>query len=142
MTGLIATAETDIKARPDEVWDALTDPGQISAYMFGTRVETTWEQGSRITWSGEYQGRKYEDHGEVLEIDPGRHLKVTHYSPLSGQDDVPENYHTVTYDLIERGALTHVILAQDNNSSPEEAEHSTKNWSMMLDGLKRHVESH
>ena len=142
MTGLIATAETDIKARPDEVWDALTDPRKISAYMFGTQVETTWQPGSPITWTGEYQGRQYEDHGEILEVDPGRHLKVTHFSPLSGQDDVPENYHTVTYDLIERGGLTHVTLEQDNNSSAEEAEHSAKNWEMMLDGLKRQVETH
>jgi len=141
MTSLIATAETDIRATPDRVWDALTDPAQISAYMFGTKVETTWQPGSRITWSGEYQGRAYEDHGQVVEVVPARRLKVTHFSPLSGQPDKPENYHTVTYDLQEQGGLTHVRLEQDNNSDAEEAEHSTKNWEMMLDGLKKHVES-
>lgn len=141
MTGIMATAETDIHATPDRVWDALTDPAQISAYMFGTRVETTWQPGTRITWSGEYQGREYEDHGEVVEIVPVRHLKVTHFSPLSGQEDVPENYHTVTYDLQERDGVTHVVLSQDNNANAYEAEHSAENWGMMLDGLRRHVES-
>ncbi len=139
--GMVATAETDIRATPDEVWDALTDPAQISAYMFGTKVETTWQPGDRITWSGEYQGRQYEDHGEIVEVDPAHHLKVTHFSPLSGQEDVPENYHTVTYDLADRDGRTHVTLQQDNNSSEEEAEHSTKNWEMMLDGLRKHVEA-
>jgi uncharacterized protein YndB with AHSA1/START domain len=141
MTGIMATAETDIHATSDEVWDALTDPAQISAYMFGTRVDTTWQPGTSITWSGEYQGREYEDYGEIVEIEPGRHLTVTHFSPLSGQQDVPENYHTVTYDLDEHDGVTHVVLRQDNNASAEEAEHSAKNWEMMLDGLRRHVES-
>lgn len=141
MTGLTATAETDIKATPERVWDALTDPDQISAYMFGTKVETTWQPGSRITWSGEYEGRAYEDHGQIVEIVPGRHLKVTHYSPLSGQPDEPSNYHTVVYDLDERGGRTHVTLEQDNNSSPDEVEHSEQNWQMMLDGLRKHIES-
>jgi len=141
MTGIMATAETDIQATPDQVWDALTDPKAISAYMFGTKVKTTWRPGDTITWSGEYEGRKYEDHGEILEVEPAHHLKVTHFSPLSGQKDVPENYHTVTYDLQERGNRTHVTLQQDNNGSAEEAEHSTKNWEMMLDGLKKHVEA-
>lgn len=140
--GVVATAETDIRATPDQVWDALTDPAQITAYMFGTRVETTWQPGDRITWSGEYQGRQYEDHGQVVEVEPAHHLKVTHFSPLSGQEDAPENYHTVTYDLQEHDGQTHVKLQQDNNSSPEEAEHSAKNWEMMLDGLRKHVESH
>jgi uncharacterized protein YndB with AHSA1/START domain len=142
MTGLIATAETDIKARPEEVWDALTDPRQISAYMFGTQVQSTWQPGSPITWSGEYDGHSYTDHGEILEIEPAQRLMYTHFSPLTGQPDTPENYHTVSYDLDERGGRTHVKLEQDNNSSEEEAEHSAKNWQMMLDGLKRHVESH
>jgi uncharacterized protein YndB with AHSA1/START domain len=141
MTGIMATAETDIQASPQQVWDALTDPKRISAYMFGTKVKTTWRPGDSITWSGEYEGRKYEDHGEVLEVEPAHHLKVTHFSPLSGQKDVPENYHTLTYDLQERGRRTHVTLSQDNNGSQEEAEHSQKNWEMMLDGLKKHVES-
>jgi Activator of Hsp90 ATPase homolog 1-like protein len=66
---------------------------------------------------------------------------VTHFSPLSGQEDVPENYHTVSYDLRERDGVTHVMLRQDNNATAEEAEHSAKNWEMMLDGLRRHVES-
>jgi uncharacterized protein YndB with AHSA1/START domain len=141
MTGILATAETDIQATPDQVWDALTDPARISAYMFGTKVKTTWKPGDTITWSGEYEGRKYEDHGEILEVEPAHHLKVTHFSPLSGQKDVPENYHTVTYDLQERAGQTHVTLQQDNNGSAEEAEHSRKNWEMMLDGLKKNVES-
>lgn len=59
---------------------------------------------------------------------------------MSGQPDKAENYHTLTYELSERGTTTHAVLSQDNNASPAEAQHSTQNWQAMLDGLKRLVE--
>ena len=108
--------------------------------MFGAEVNTDWQPGSPITWQGEYEGKKYTDKGEILEIDPGRLLKVTHYSPLSGQDDVPENYHTLTYELDDRGTTTHLSLSQDNNGSQEEADHSRGMWEMLVKGVKEAAE--
>ena len=92
-------------------------------------------------WKGEYEGKKYEDKGEIVEVEPERRLKVTHFSPLSGQDDNPENYHTVLYELERDGERTRVSLTQDNNSSEEAAEHSRANWEKMLAGLKEVVEA-
>lgn len=140
MTGIVATAETDISAAPARVWDALVDPAQIKKYMFGSQVETDWQQGSPIVWKGEYEGKTYEDKGEILDVQPGKRLQVTHFSPLGGQKDAPENYHTLTYELTERGGGTHLSLSQDNNGSDEEAAHSKKNWDMMLASLKDTVE--
>jgi uncharacterized protein YndB with AHSA1/START domain len=136
----VATAEIEIEAPAQKVWSALTDPEQIKQYMFGSQVVTDWTQGSRIAWKGEYGGRKYEDKGEIVEIKPERRLKVTHFSPLSGREDVPENYHTVLYELEEREGATHVSLTQDNNASEEAADHSRANWEKMLAGLKQFIE--
>ena len=72
--------------------------------------------------------------------DPERRLKVTHFSPMSGQEDVPENYHTLTYELEDCGATTHISLSQDNNASEEQAEQFKGNWQSMLDSLKEVVE--
>lgn len=140
MADYVATAEAEISASPAQVWTALTDPDQIEKYMFGSRVETDWKQGSPIVWKGEYDGKPYEDKGEIVDIDPERRLKVTHFSPLSGQEDVPENYHTLTYELENRGDTTHISLSQDNNASEEQAEQFKGNWQSMLDGLKEVVE--
>jgi uncharacterized protein YndB with AHSA1/START domain len=140
MTGIVATAEIDIDAQPERVWAALTEPDQIEAYMFGTRVETTWAVGSPIVWKGEWEGKPYEDKGEIVEVEPGRRLTVTHFSPLTGQPDVPESYHTLTYELTGREGRTRVSLSQDNNPTEEAAEHSRGNWAMMLRALKEHVE--
>ena len=140
MADYVATAETEIGASPAQVWAALTDPKLIKKYMFGSLVETDWQQGSSIFWKGEYEGKTYEDKGEILEIETERRLKVSHFSPLGGQEDVPDNYHTLLYQLKQNGDKTHISLSQDKNASEEEAERAKSNWEMMLGGLKEVVE--
>ncbi|HEV3355943.1 MAG TPA: SRPBCC domain-containing protein [Pseudonocardiaceae bacterium] len=139
MTGLVATAKTEIKASPQRVWAALTEPEQIAAYMGGSRVETSWAVGSEITWSGEYDGRAYRDKGTVLAYDEPHVLSVTHYSPLMGQDDVPANYHTLVYTLAADGAATTVTLTQDNCVDEAQAAQFGRNWQAMLDGIRSYV---
>jgi uncharacterized protein YndB with AHSA1/START domain len=141
MTGFLASADIDISASPDRVWMALTDPEEIAKYMFGTSVESTWRPSSSITWSGEWEGKPYQDKGEILEAEPPRLLKLTHFSPLTGQEDRPENYHTVTYELADRGETTHLALSQDNNGDQDEADRASATWSTMLTGLKEAVEN-
>jgi uncharacterized protein YndB with AHSA1/START domain len=140
MRGHVATARVEVAAPAERVWAALTDPELVAAYMFGSKIDTDWQPGSRIVWKGEYEGRSYEDHGTVLDFEPVRRLSVTHFSPLTGQEDVPENYHTVTYELAENDGATLVTLTQDNAGSEEEAEHSARNWEQMLAGMKRVAE--
>src|SRR5688572_509040 len=98
---LIAKATVNIAAARYQVWDALVTPAAIKQYMFGTNVESDWEVGSPITWKGEWQGRAYEDKGVVLQFKPERMLQYSHFSPLSGEPDIEENYHTVTIELLD-----------------------------------------
>jgi len=142
MTGSIARAQTEVAADRQRVWEALTDPDQVAQYMMGSRVETDWQVGSPITWSGEMDGKPYQDKGEVLEADAPRRLSVTHYSPLMGQEDRPENYHTVTYTLTStRDGRTTLALEQDGNDSQEQADQFSQSWQGMLESLKSTVES-
>jgi len=138
---LVARAAVTIAAAPGDVWAALVGPDAIKQYMFGTTVESEWRPGSPIVWKGEWQGRTYEDKGEILRLRPEKSLQYTHFSPMSGLPDEPGNYHTVTIDLSPEGAGTRVSLAQDGSTTADARDHSEENWSAMLSALKEYVES-
>jgi hypothetical protein len=78
------------------------------------------------------------DHIEVeVEVVPGAGHAVRRdcagaypqrrFSPLSGMQDVPENYH-LRYELKKNGDKTHVLLSQDKNASDQEDERAKGNW--------------
>ncbi len=137
---LTANAAIAINAGKREVWDALVNPSAIKHYMFGADVESGWREGSEIIWKGEFNGKKYEDKGVILKIEPERELQYTHFSPMSGKPDKPENYHTVTIYLADGADKTEVSLIQGNNDDEESRLESEKNWNEMLEGLKKYVE--
>jgi uncharacterized protein YndB with AHSA1/START domain len=138
---LIAKATTIINAPASKVWDALTQPALIKQYLFGSEVTTDWKVGSPITYRGVWQGKPYEDKGKITQVEPGRKLVSTYWSPMSGVPDLPENYKTVQYELANEGSATRLTITQDNNSSAEEAEHLTQNWTMVLEGIKKLLEA-
>ena len=116
------------------------NPETIKQYMFGTNVVSDWKEGSPIVWKGEWQGKTYEDKGVILRLVPRQIIQYSHFSPLSGLPDVPENYHTVGIELSEKGTQTFLSLSQDNNPTEKSREHSEKNWTMMLESLKTLLE--
>jgi uncharacterized protein YndB with AHSA1/START domain len=141
-TNLLAKSSITIDAPAKAVWNALVDPQAITQYMFGAQVITDWKPGSPIVWKGEWQGKRFEDKGEILEVEPEELLEYSHYSPLSGAPDLPENRHTVTFYLTSDGEHTRVDLNQDKNASEKERAHSQSNWDTVLAGLKEYVEEH
>lgn len=140
MAGVVATATTTIEAGKDAVWKALTDPEEVKKYMMGSQVETDWKPGSPIVWKGEWEGKPFEDTGEILAVDEPNRLEITHFSPLTGQPDEPGSYHALVYTLEDKDGGTEVTLTQDNNGDKAEADRNASNWSMVLEGLKKAVE--
>jgi len=139
--GFEAINTVTIDAPKADVWDALTNPAKVKEYMHGTEMSTDWQEGSPIYWRGEWKGKRYEDKGKVLEVKPQRLLKYTHWSPLGGSEDKPENYHTVVYELAGDDGKTTLTLRQDNNPTQEEADKMAKNnWGPVLEGLKETAE--
>lgn len=137
---LTAKAEVVVNATRAQVWDALVNPQKIKQYMFGTSVQSDWTVGSKIVWKGEWKGKPYEDKGKILAIEPNERLQYSHFSPLSGLADEPENYHNVTIALEDEGKQTRIALSQDKNATEKARAESQKNWENMLKGLKTVVE--
>ena len=136
----IAKATILINAPVSKVWDALTKPELIKAYLFGTDVTTDWKVGSPITYRGVWEGKPYEDKGKVLQVEPGKRIVSTFWSALSGDPDQPEYYKNVQYELSDQGGATQLTVTQDKNNSEEEAQHSSQNWQMVLEGIKKLLE--
>jgi|KBSMisStaDraftv2_1062788.scaffolds.fasta_scaffold04109_6 uncharacterized protein YndB with AHSA1/START domain len=103
-----------ITASPEEIWAALTTPRIMKSYFLGADVSSDFQVGSPITFRGQFKGKSYEDHGAIQTADPQRRLAFTHFSPLGGLPDQPENYHTVTFDLAAVKGGTQVTLTQAN----------------------------
>ena len=136
----IVEIETTIAAEPAKVWKALTGPGVT--VMPGTKVETDWQVGHGIVFSGEWKGKAFEDHGEILSADKGKEASFTHWSGAGGR---PDNYHIVRYRLAPDGKNTRVTLTQSNVGPKADVDDKTKaeftkTFRMMLDGLKQAAE--
>jgi uncharacterized protein YndB with AHSA1/START domain len=136
-----AVASTRINAPTEVVWDALLNPDAIRQFMFGAEVSSDWHEGHPIKWKGVWQGKAYEDRGVILKVRPLRLLQYSHYSPLSGKPDRPENYHVVTIELTDENHHTMIAITQDRNEDREARVHSEKNWSSMLASLKKLLDS-
>jgi uncharacterized protein YndB with AHSA1/START domain len=141
-----AEASEVIEGDPAQVWEALLDPEKIRQYYLGAEVKTDWKVGGPITWRGEWDGKPYSDKGEVLDVQPSRHLSYSHWSPMTGTEDAAENYHQIDIDLLPVDGGTEVRLRQSNlmggvtegdrKSRPE----FEKNWRTVLQGLRKVVE--
>jgi uncharacterized protein YndB with AHSA1/START domain len=70
----VATYRTTIKAPVERVWEALTNAEIVKQYFFGSNQQTDWKVGSPIKWTGEYEGKPYEDKGVVREFIPNKRL--------------------------------------------------------------------
>ena len=138
---LTATATIRIMADKEEVWDTLTNPEKIKKYLFGTQAISDWKKGSTLKFTGEWEGKTYEDKGTILDTEPGKLFRYTYWSSMGKLEDKPENYATVTYELVPAGAETILNIKQDNIANEEAREHSEKNWLYILTEMKRLIET-
>lgn len=129
-----------INASVEKVWEALTEPELIKKYFFGTNTKTDWKPGSPIIFSGEWQGKSYEDKGTIIDVQKNRLIKYSYWSEMSGIEDKPENYVIVTYELSEENGKTMLMITQENIPTEEMKAHSEENWKKVLNNLKEMLE--
>lgn len=145
MTEPVAQVSRTIDAPADKVWATLTTADPSNTFFMGATVESDFQVGSPITFSGVHEGKSFQDRGQVLAAEPNRRLSFSHYSPMSGEPDTPDHYHTVTIDLRPAGGATEVVLTQANltggvsDADRDNRAKFEKNWSGVLEGLSKAV---
>jgi uncharacterized protein YndB with AHSA1/START domain len=135
-----ARASRTIPADPERVWETLTSKAGMKAYMMGADVETDWQVGHRITMRGQFNGKPFEDQGEVRSFEPVRRLSYTHES--SG---APGQSHLVTFELAPAEGGTRVTVVQAPDKGVDAAADAKnvamyqKTWAAMLESLEKAV---
>ncbi|MCY7409583.1 MAG: SRPBCC domain-containing protein [Chitinophagales bacterium] len=129
-----------IAAPKSKVWDAIINPEIIKQYLFGTEAKSDWKVGSTITYSGMWEGKSYEDKGNILAMETEKFFKYNYWSSMSGTEDKPENYAEITYELSEEPEGTLFTLSQSAIPTQELHDHHEKNWKMVLEGMKKVIE--
>lgn len=137
---LIAKVVVKINTDTSAVWKAITTPETIKKYLFGTETISDWKVGSRITFKGIWDGKEYLDGGIILQLEPEKILQYTYWSSMSGTEDIPENYSTITFELVKENDGTLLTLTNDNCKTEQMKDHSIENWKMVLNGLRALLE--
>ena len=130
--------EIYIRATPDELWRAITDPDVRARYQFGARVESSWTPGSsyRLTHQGAPRALI---EGENLEVDPPRRL-VQAYRAVWDDDVAAAGTSRVTWEIEPVGDSCRLTVTHDQlreNADP----HLYGGWPMILSGLKTWLET-
>ena len=139
-TNITGTAAVTINVPAVKLWHALTTPEIIKQYFFGTEAISDWQVGSPLVFKGEWQGKQYEDKGTILKVIPLKLFQYNFWSSMSGIEDKPENYVTITYDLSEKNNATTLTITQENIPDEKTKEHSEENWKKVLEDLKKLLE--
>lgn len=142
MLDLTVSQSIEINAGPEKVWEALTNPGIIKEYLFGTETITDWNVGSKIIFQGEYNGHSYADKGVVMDNELYKKLSYSYWSGFSGLEEKPENFSLVTYTLVgnENNKSTIFTWAQKGYATKEGYNHSISGMEEFLQQIKGIVE--
>jgi uncharacterized protein YndB with AHSA1/START domain len=139
------TAETTqiyqvfIKATPEAIWEAITNPEFTTKYFYGARIEITPE------WRRTYAPDGSESWGEgaVMEHDPPRRL-VHEWRSAYNPELAAEEPSRVTWEIepSEAGYSKLTVVHDRLEGAPKTAESvSGAGWMMVLSGLKTLLET-
>jgi uncharacterized protein YndB with AHSA1/START domain len=141
--------EITINAPASRVWDLLTNPEQTKKYMFGCEAISYWKPDDPLIWKGEWEGQEMIFvKGYIVRIEPCKHLAYTTIDPNNPNiADIPGNYTTVTYDLIESNGQTLLKVSQgdfatvdDGEKRYKEAYNNGEGWNPILTEIKKLAE--
>jgi uncharacterized protein YndB with AHSA1/START domain len=128
-----------IRATPEQVWAALTEPISTKKYWFQTQQKCEWTKGA--AWSMQWGDDLVADVGEVLDIDEPNRGTFT-WQHLLDEESKAEGHSVCTYELRAMGSMTMVHVT---HTLPRE--HSklianvSQGWPIVLSSLKTLLET-
>lgn len=128
-----------IRATPEAIWSAITDPAQTNQYFYSSRVASTWEPNADIDYlnTDDTIGM----HGTILEIDPPRKLIYTFEDRIDPRtaDERPSR---VTWEIEPVGEVCAVTLIHDDFDGETVTYRNVGNgWPKIFSNLKTLLET-
>jgi uncharacterized protein YndB with AHSA1/START domain len=144
-----------IKASPDRIWQAITDPSWTARYGYGGTVDYDLRPGGKhIAYTSEAMratgAPDVAIDGEVIESDPPNKLVVT-WRMVMDEAMAAEGFTRLTYEIVEgQGGVTKLTLTHELEGAPQlalllsgglEAMGAGGGWSWVLSDLKSLLET-
>jgi uncharacterized protein YndB with AHSA1/START domain len=129
------TFETYVRAMPERVWEALTDPAIVPLWRFGLSFQTDWQKGSKLT-SDSPKGR-----GFVKESVRRKRL-VYDWIQVDQPQANGGHSSTVSFDIFGMGEATRLSVVH-SDLEPDGAFIAVvaSGWPMILSSLKSLLET-
>ncbi len=129
-----------IAAPAEAVWRALVEPELVARWMIGARVESSWRVGAPIVVHVELNGKRYSDHGTVLEFEPGRVLRYDLWSRITRIPDAPGNRAITELRLAPADGGTRLSVRHEPAPAEAALEHAAFFWGVTLEVIRKLVE--
>jgi uncharacterized protein YndB with AHSA1/START domain len=126
-----------IRATPEQIWEAITNPDLTAKYFFGGRIELDGDRRRAYGPDGSLWGDE-----EVIEQDPPRRL-VHGWSSAYDAELAEEETSRVTWEIDpQEGGYSKLTLVHDRlEGAPKTAQQVAGGWMLVLSGLKTVVET-
>ena len=130
-----------IKASPERVWEAITQPEQIARYFYGATFDGSPVAGARWSgWTADHS--QLLNDGEIYEVDPPRRF-VHGWKALYDPESAVEPESRITWEIEPQdGGFSKLTVIHDRlEGAPKTAAGVAGGWMMILSGLKSLVET-
>ena len=130
---------TYIRATPEKVWQALTEPEFTRQFWAGTSQECEWKVGA--SWRIMIPDGRVADQGEVLQLEPHRRLVLSwrnEFKPELRQ----EGYSRLTWLLEPEGDMVRLTVRHEiDRPQSRLIEAVSGGWPLILASLKSLLET-
>lgn len=130
---------TYIRATPERLWQALTEPELTRQFWSECWQESEWKAGS--SWRLMIPGGRVGDSGEILEIEPQRRLAVSWRNEFKPEMR-EEGYSRMTYELEKfGGSVKLTVIHEMDRAGSKLIEAVSGGWPLILSSLKSLLET-